>query len=241
MLFEEYFITSEFNNWKVESDIDWSALERDVVAEDESLLQKIKASCLIESHHPIGTGSLIPLLAEDVNATAIISIELYEGFKHFYVLKKYLDSVASEKVRISVEEIEAARKRAIAHQTTEFLEKELVTFMVSEHFAAYFFLRISQHTKEPVLRKIAAYIAQDEFRHAQAAYAILESCLKDGRVTTDQVLEEAYQFQHYGYKMVDEVPVFQQNDVIAIHSFIKKIQMLTGERMVDYVKRRKNK
>jgi len=43
--------------------------------------------------------------------------------------------------------------------------RELARYMISEHFAAYFFLRLSHQAKEPVLRQITGFIAKDEFRH----------------------------------------------------------------------------
>jgi hypothetical protein len=37
---------------------------------------------------------------------------------------------------------------------------------------------------------------------------------------------------------LEEVPVFQRTDLGAIKSFMKKIEALTGRRVVDYLKER---
>ncbi len=69
----------------------------------------------------------------------------------------------------------AARGRALA---IEYVEDELIAhltnFMCSELFAAYFFLRMSRRTNEPVLRDLLGYMSRDEFRHSASAGDVLK-------------------------------------------------------------------
>ncbi len=177
---------------------------------------------------------------EDIDATGVLSIELYEGFRHFFVLKRYLDVVGYER-SLSDEELQRLRRKAMRHQPKPNLTQELINFIFSEHFAAYYFVRIAQKTKEPVLKQITTFIAKDEFRHTQISFDLMKARIEAKKETARTVLEAAYNFRHYGTEVLEEVPVFQRNDIQAIKAFIKKVELLTGKRLVDYVRERKIK
>ncbi len=72
---------------------------------------------------------------------------------------------------------------------------ELARYMLSEHFAAYFFLRVSRQAREPVLAEIAGYIAKDEFRHTQFAFDLLDARLKQEPACRDRILRAGSDFQ----------------------------------------------
>lgn len=240
MIFEDYYALSEIQGWHIETDISWDDIDRKKAKKQPDILNQLREACLIESYHPVGTGRLIQLMIDDVDATSILSIELLEGFKHFYVLKRYLEAVEYEKP-ITDDELVRLRKRTtkILAKTKPDLTSELINFIFTEHFAAYYFVRISQKAKEPVLKTIARYIARDEFRHTQGAYDLLKARIESHREDKYKVMEAAYSFKHYGKKAVDEVPVFKKNDMQAIQTFLKKIETLTGIRLVDYIKEKK--
>lgn len=238
MIYEDYYAISEMSSWRIETDIAWDKLDKAKALSQPDILTKLRDACIIESHHPMNTGRLMLLLEDDIDATGVLSIELYEGFRHFYVLKKYLEMIEYSN-RISDEELVRLRKRALNKQKKPQITRELMNFIGSEHFAAYFFLRISQKAKEEVLRQISTYIAKDEFRHAQAAYDVIKRRLDRRLVSTQEILEVSYDFRHYGNDIVKEVPIFERNDLAAIYAFMKKIELLTGKRLVDYVKQKK--
>ncbi len=114
-------------------------------------------------------------LWDDVEATAVFSIQLYESYKHFYVLNRYLGLVDYRPIEES--ELLEIRRRNLDRRVDD-AEAELARYMLSEHFAAYFFLRLSRQAKEPVLAQIAGFIAKDEFRHTQFAFDLLDARLK---------------------------------------------------------------
>jgi rubrerythrin len=113
-----------------------------------------------------------------------------------------------------------------------------VNFIFSEHFAAYYFVRLRQRARDPVLRTIAHFIARDEFRHTQISQDLLKQRLERDEESAERVLEAAVNFRHYGALALEEVPVFQRTDLGAIKSFMKKIEALTGRRVVDFLKQR---
>lgn len=238
MIYEDYYLVSELNQWSAEQDIPWDVLDVDAARDQPEILDQIRESALIEAIHPVTTKHLMGLLWDDVDATSVLSVELFEGFRHFHVLRMYLDKVGHEP-SITDEEIVRARRSAIAAVEGGLdLTQELVNFIFSEHFAAYYFVRLRQRARDPVLREIAHLISRDEFRHTQISQDLLKQRIERHRESVDQVLAAAANFQHYGALALEEVPVFQRGDVGAIRSFMKKIEALTGRRVVDYLKER---
>ncbi len=238
MIYEDYLLVSELNQWSPEQDVPWDALDREAARSQKEILEQLRESALIEAMHPVTTKHLMGLLWDDVDATSILSIELFEGFRHFYVLRRYLDAVGHEPPVGDEEIVRARQKAAEAVEGDDDLTQELVNFIFSEHFAAYYFVRLRQRAREPVLRQIAHLIARDEFRHTQIAQDLLKRRLERDQESAERVLEAAASFRHYGAMALEEVPVFQRADLGAIKSFMKKIEALTGRRVVDYLKER---
>lgn len=238
MIYEDYYLVSELNQWSPEQDVPWDALDVDAARGQPEILEQLRESALIEAIHPVATKHLMGLLWDDVDATSILSVELFEGFRHFYVLRRYLDAVGHEPP-ITDEDIVQARRKAVEGVGGDpDLTQELVNFIFSEHFAAYYFVRLRHRARDPVLRQIAHLISRDEFRHAQISQDLLKQRLERDQESVEQVLGAAASFQHYGAMALDEVPVFQRGDVGAIRSFMKKIEALTGRRVIDYLKER---
>lgn len=238
MTTEDYLLLSELHQWSPERDVPWDELDPEIARGEPEILDQLRASCVIEGMHPVTTKHLMGLLWDDVDATSVLSIELAEGFRHYYVLRRYLEAVEHQPP-ITDEEIVAARsKAAAALEDDDDLTRELVNFVYSEHFAAYSFVRLQQRTREPVLRAIAHHVARDEFRHTQLAEDLLRRRIQRDPASAGRVLEAAANFRHYGTMALEEVPVFQRGDLGAISSFMKKIEALTGRRVVDYLKER---
>jgi hypothetical protein len=112
----------------------------------------------------------------------------------------------------------------------------LVEFMLSEHLAAYFFRRIGEQTREPVLAHLLGMIAADEVRHAQSASDLIATRLALDPHITDRVLRSAAHFHHFGERAVGDVPVAFPGDPLAIRTFAKRIERLCGKRLVDHLK-----
>jgi hypothetical protein len=172
-------------------------------------------------------------LWDHVDATSVFSIQLYESYKHFYVLNRYLELVNYRP--ISDDEIVEKRRATLDLPISDSLA-ELARYMISEHFAAYFFLRLSRQAAESVLAQIAGFIARDEFRHTQFAYDLLDARLKrepDGR---DRVLGAALDFRHVGADVVPTVPISEKNDLAAILTLNKRLQRLCGISASEFAK-----
>ena len=111
------------------------------------------------------------------------------------MLNRYLELVDYRP--ISADEITDIRKRNL-HAHMDDPIRELGRYMISEHFAAYFFLRLSRQADEPVLKRIAGFIAQDEFRQSQFAYDLLDARVKEDSQCRERVLQAGLEFRHVG-------------------------------------------
>jgi hypothetical protein len=108
--------------------------------------------------------------------------------------------------------------------------------MVSEHFAAYFFLRLSRQAQEPVLKEISGFIAKDEFRHTQFAFDLLDARVKADPSRAASVLRAAGDFRHVGADVVAAVPISEKNDLPAILTLNRRIRRLCGVSLADHAR-----
>jgi hypothetical protein len=232
-IYDEYLTHSELQRWILETDIAWGRIDTALALAQPELLAQVRDSALIESYFPVYTTRLIRALWNDLEATAVFSIQLYESYKHFYVLNRYLGVVDYRP--IGDDELVDVRRRNL-DTVVEDPDGELSRYMVSEHFAAYFFLRLSRQAREPVLAQIAGFIAKDEFRHTQFAFDLLDARLKDVPARRDRVLAAAGAFHHVGADVVETVPISEKNDLPAILTLNRKIKRLCGVSLADYAR-----
>ena len=222
--------------WSVERDIRWSEIDSRLALAQPEILAKLRDAALIESFHPVNLSRLIRFAWDDVDAGVVFSLEMYEGFKHFHVLRLYLDAVGYEP-RITADELRDIRR----HASRDDLDPSdpvspLVEFMLSEHLAAYFFRRLGEQAREPQLRVLLAYIAADEVRHAQSASDLIAQRIAADRAVVPRVLRAAAHFRHYGEEAVGHVPTAMAGDEVAIRTFATRIERLCGMRIVDHLK-----
>jgi hypothetical protein len=223
-------------SWSVERDVRWGAIDAPLARTQPEILAGLRDAALIEAFHPVNLARLLKLAWDDVDASAVFSLELFEGFKHFLVLRRYLDAVGYEPA-ITDEEIVAMRRpgAAVEPQPAELVGR-LVEFMLSEHLAAYFFRRTAERAREPVLVRLLGYLAADEVRHAQNASDLLAKRIAADAAVVPQVLDAAAHFQHFGEEAIGAVPVAFPGDPVAIRTFAKRVERLCGVRLVDHLK-----
>ena len=236
MIYEAHLRATEENAWPLDTAIAWDAIDLGVASNERELHRALHDAALIEGYLPVYAARLMTLLWDDVDATAVLSMELYEGLKHFTALTRYLDRVGFQREDASEAALVAARERALAIKYEERdLIAHLTNFMCSELFAAYFFLRISRGTSEPVLRELLGYMARDEFRHSASAGDVLKKRVDRDPAVATQVLAAAERFRHYGSDVV-QVPVAEENDFEAIMAVNRKIRLVCGLAPTDHLK-----
>jgi len=222
--------------WSVERDVCWAEIDRAQALAQPDILAKLRSAALIESFHPVNLSRLIRFAWDDIDAGVVFSLEMYEGFKHFHVLRMYLDAVGYEP-RITDDELRQIRQRADRGDLDPSdLVTPLVELMLSEHLAAYFFRRLGEQAQEPQLKALLALIAADEVRHAQGASDLIARRIAANLELVPTVLRAAADFHHYGEEAVGDVPIAMESDEVAIRTFATRIERLCGTRIVDHFK-----
>lgn len=222
--------------WSVERDVRWRDVDEARAHARPDLLAQLRTAALIESFHPVHLAWMLAETWDDVDAGVAVSFELYEGFKHFHALRSYLDAVGHVPA-LTDEDIVAMRRAARETDESGYdLIERLVEFMLSEHLASYFFRRVGQQTREPVLAQLLAFIAADEVRHAQSASDLIAKRVAADPTVVARVLRAAAHFRHFGERAVGDVPVAMPGDPVAIGTFARRIERLCGVRLVDHLK-----
>jgi hypothetical protein len=233
-LYERHAAAADRGAWSVERDVRWGDVDAAAAHRTPDILAAMRDACLIEAIHPANLGGMLPLVLDDVDACAVLSLEMYEGFKHFHALRMYLDAVGHEPA-VTDADIAAARLAPDPHADLPLVER-LVEFMLSEHLAVYFFRRLAERAEDGVLVELLARISADEVRHAQSASDLLAKRIAADHTLVPRVLDAAAGFQHFGTRAVGEVPVAMPGDPLAIRSFARRIERLCGVRLVDHLK-----
>lgn len=233
MIYADYLSTAEMQRWNLDTDIAWDDIDRELALGQPALLKRVRDSALIESFFPIFTCRAMELLWDDIAATAVFSIQLYESYKHFHVFNQYLHRVGYEP--IDDEELRAIRRR---NQGLRYVDgtRLLTRYMMSEHFAAFHFMKDAKVAREPVLRHILKLVGRDELRHTQFAYDLLALRIQRDAGESTKVHEAARSFRHIGLEVVADIPVAEKNEFAAIMTMSQKIKRLTGEglRMIEW-------
>jgi hypothetical protein len=227
MIYEEHLRAAESVAWSMAT-IRWSAIDRGIARAEPEILAQLRDAALIEGYLPTFAPRLMLLLWDDVDATAILSLELYEGLKHYTALRKYLDVVGEEASKVSEQSLVAAREgtSGITYERDQIITY-LTHFMCSELFAAHFFRRLAERTREPVLAELLGYMSRDELRHSAGAGALLKKRVAANPEVADEILAAAENFRHYGSDVVD-IPLAEENDFDAIMAMNRKIRQLCG-------------
>lgn len=235
MIYEEHLRAAESAAWSIET-IRWLAIDRSIARAEPEILSSLHDAAMIEGYLPTFAPRLMLLLWDDVDATAILSLELYEGLKHYTALRRYLDVVGEESSRVTERSLVAAREKTsgITYSRNEIITY-LTHFMCSELFAAHFFRRLGERTREPVLAELLGYMSRDELRHSAGAGALLKKRIAVNPEVADEILAAAENFRHYGSDVVD-VPLAEENDFDAIMAMNRKIRQLCGLAPTEHLK-----
>jgi hypothetical protein len=203
---------------------------------EADVLTALRDAALIEGYLPVFIPRLMRLLWDDVDATAVLSVELFDGLKHYTALARYLDRVGYATIATLEADLIEARRGAVdlPYDRSNVLDY-LTHFMCSELFAAHFFQRLSQRTREPVLKELLATMSRDELRHSAGAGDLLRKRVAADPSAAGRILAAAESFRHYGNDIV-EVPVAEQNDFEAILAVNRKVRQVCGIAPTDHLK-----
>ncbi len=236
MIYEKHLAAAERSAWPLNTTIDWDRIDRETAASEPEVLAALHDAALIEGYLPLFIPRLMLMVWDDVDATAVLSVELYDGLRHFTALKRYLDRVGYTCAAAIEAGLVAARRGAVdlPYDSADILT-HLTNFMCSELLAARFFRRLSRRTREPVLKTLLAHMARDELRHCAGAGDLLRERVKADPSAVGPVLAAAEGFRHYGNDVV-AVPVAEPNDFEAILAVNRKVRQVCGMAPTEHLK-----
>jgi len=188
--------------------------------------------CLIEAYFTEYTSKMTKLFSYDIDATSIFTIEASEAFRHYLGTRKYLEKVGY-KIVTDAEIINLRQKDKDVEYNDEI--RELVNFMMTEHFAAHFFADLAEVTEEPVLKAMLPIFSQEEVVHSQFAFDLLKARLEKDPSIKNSILDHAQHFVHIGAYVLPFVSTVKDDNIKTISTFNKKIEDLVGMRLSDYV------
>ena len=219
-----------FNERHVGGAIDWGAIDPELALRTPRVLECLREACLIESYLPVFTSRMCELFWDDVDATSVFTIEAFEAYGHYTVLRRYLDVVG----HATVSDADVVRVRARDREHV-YADKtgELVNFMATEHFAAAFFSDLASMTEEPVSKGFLPRLAREEVRHAQFAFDLLKVRIDQNPGLRDVVLDQAMHFTHVGAYVLPRVSPASDDNLEAIARFNERVGRLVGRRMSD--------
>jgi propanediol dehydratase large subunit len=212
--------------------LEWSRIDTEKARARPEQLELLREACLVESYLPVYTGKMMGLFWDDLDATTIFTIESMEAYGHYYVLRRYLETVGYKPV--SDEEVVELRERE-RDVVYDDQVRELVNFMGTEHFAAQFFTDMSQLMNEPVLAKVLPEFAAEEVVHSQFAFDLLQARVQTDPKVKDQILEHARNFKHVGAYVRPYVPPAKEDNVRSIRAFNEKFERLLGQPLSDFL------
>jgi hypothetical protein len=188
--FDRFYATTERVRWSLEQDLDWHAIAPELVTADE--VRVLRGSALVESFTPGYGADLLTTFARDVQMSSFLTIQIYEEFKHFHALRRYLRCLG-----IQVADEEVVRNRAErVHYADQLVP--LLKFGISEIFTAIAYRELARRTREPVLARLAKFISDDEYRHLGWYSSYLEAYVTEHGITAAQVEAALAHYQHQG-------------------------------------------
>lgn len=208
-----------------DSRVDWDAIDVATARNETELLAFLREACLVESWFPHYMARLTCLLFDDLEATAIFTIEGFEAYGHFYLLRRYLEHVGAEAP--TDEEIVALRRGREDSPPTDVV-RELVNFMGTELFAADFFETIAERTDEPVLGRMLTRFACEEGVHADFAKGLLAKMVDADAGVVERVEDAALDFTHVGRYVLPELSSPREDNVALIRRFDRMVAAVTG-------------
>ncbi len=208
----------------------WDEIDRQQALQEPDVLDLVREACLIESYFATYTAKMMGLFWYDVEATSVFSIEAFEAYSHYYILRRYLDVVGYRTVRD--DEIVALRERD-RYESYDDEIRELVNFMMTEHVAAHFFDDLADRTREPVLQGILRRLGREEVTHAQFGAELLERRIARDPAVKECILLHARDFRHIGAYVLPEVSNAKVDNIGTILGLDQMIEQLTGRHLRD--------
>jgi len=220
------------NQHFIDARVRWADVDVRLARQTPRVLDLLREACLVEAYLPIFLGRMMAIFWDDIDATSSFTIEAIEAYVHFEVLRRYLEKVDHKP--ISDAEIVAARRRGRRAVSSDPI-RELVNFMGTEHFAAYFFAMLAEDAAEPVLKDLMRKFSAEEEVHSRFALELLAARLARDPSLLPAVVDHARSFRHVGAYALGRLTAVRENDIAPIQALNRKYEELLGRPLSDFM------
>jgi hypothetical protein len=210
--------------------VDWTSIDVAAARRAPELLDLLREACLVESWFPVYMTGLIGLVFDDPEATAIFTIEAFEAYGHYYLLRRYLEHVGHDAP--TDDEIAALRRSRDDTPPTDIV-RELVNFMGTEMFAADFFETIARRSEEPILGRMLVGFAGEERVHSDFAKELLERMAANDPAVAQRAERAAASFTHVGRYVLPTLSSVKGDNLGIILEFSRAVAEVTGRPLSD--------
>ena len=220
------------NRHFIDARVRWADVDVELARQTPRVLDLLREACLVEAFLPVFLGRMMAIFWDDIDATSSFTIEAIEAHVHFEVLRRYLEKVGHRP--LSDAEIVAVRRRGRRAVSSDPI-RELVNFMGTEHFAAYFFATLAQDAVEPVLKDVLREFSAEEEVHSRFALDLLAERLARDPGLLPAIVEHARSFRHVGAYALGPLTAVREDDIAPIQALNRKYEALLGRPLSDYL------
>lgn len=220
-LYARHAAAADRGSWSLVSDIRWGAVDTSRVRSQQETLARVRARALLQSERGARTARLLARLAEDPHTAAALTLELWDGLKHFHALRTYLDTVEFAP-RITDEEVAAARRQAGAFSAERSETALLLELLLAQHLAAAELRHLGASSEEPVLAELVACMESDESRRAHIIADLLRLRLSQGMTSAERLRAEALELRND--RSADWARSTGRADDLVMQTFLRSVE-----------------
>jgi hypothetical protein len=224
-LYTRHAAAVDRGGWSLVSDVRWGDIDSARARSQQDVLARVRWAALELSARGARTARMLNRLAGEPHASAALTLDLWDGLKHFHALRSYLDTVDFTP-RITDEELAAVRLPADEDMESRSEAALLLEVLLIQHLAGTRLRYVGSVSDEPVLSELAALMAGDEARHAQITTDLLRLRLREGLVTPANLLEETARFRRI--RPGGEESAFNGDD-LAMQTYFRRVEALCAE------------
>jgi len=204
-LYARHSAAADRGHWSVNSDVRWGDIDIQRAHRQPDVLRAVRSAARELSARSASVARMLPTAIRDVHACAVLTLDLYDGLKHFHALRTYLDTV---EFTPALSDEELADVRDTANQAAPGFEdcpSALVTCLLTQHIASAHIRHLCARTEEPVLAGLLSLIAADETRQARIVSDLLALQIAADPEVGARVLRQAEQLrrdakQNHGFQ-----------------------------------------
>lgn len=225
-LYARHSSAADRGSWSVTADVRWGDIDIHRAHRQPELLRAVRSAARELSARGAETARMLVLVVRDVHACAALTLDLYDGLKHFHALRTYLDTVEFAPA-LSDEELADVRDvQTGSGSRFEDCTAALTACLMTQHVASVHFRHLCARAEEPVLAELLSFIAADEARHGQMLGDLLTLQVQSDPEVGAKAWSQAERLR----TAAKENRGLQEweRDEVALQGFVRRMEELAG-------------